>query len=79
MASLIETRLLPRRARCFARNFYVDHLHRPVLAPGRADLHSLAALPSIRAIPDRSVFYVARPIRSIRFASRSLTFAPQVL
>ena len=26
---------------------------------------TLAALPSTRAIPDRDVFYVARPIRSI--------------
>src|SRR6266545_1359879 len=37
----------------------LDHSHCPVLAPGRADLHSLAALPSTRAIPDRDVFYVA--------------------
>ena len=27
---------------------------------------TLAALPSTRAIPDRDVFYVAHPIRSIR-------------
>jgi hypothetical protein len=36
-----------------------------VLAPGRADLHALAALPSTRAIPDRGVFYVTNPVRSI--------------
>src|SRR5437867_4155132 len=40
---------------------YVDHSHCPVLAPA-----TLAALPSTRAIPDRDVFYVAHPIRSIR-------------
>src|SRR4030095_2303052 len=46
----------------------------PVLAPGRADLHSLAALPSTRAIADRDVFYVARvvaaPSNSIETRSR---------
>jgi hypothetical protein len=45
-----------------------------VLAPGRADLHSLAALPSTRAIADRDVFYVARvvaaPSNSIETRSR---------
>ena len=40
---------------------YVDHSHCPALAPA-----TLAALPSTRAIPDRDVFYVAHPIRSIR-------------
>ena len=39
---------------------YVDHSHCLVLAPA-----TLAALPSTRAIPDRDVFYVAHPIRSI--------------
>jgi hypothetical protein len=34
-----------------------------VLAPA-----TLAALPSTRAIPDRDVFHVAHPIRSIRFS-----------
>ncbi|HMF80447.1 MAG TPA: hypothetical protein VK562_03530, partial [Candidatus Acidoferrum sp.] len=42
-------------------SFYVDHSHCLVLAPA-----TLAALPSTRAIPDRDVFYVAHPIRSIR-------------
>src|SRR5205807_3607008 len=32
---------------------YLDHSHCSVLAPGRADLHSLAALPSTRAIETR--------------------------
>src|SRR5437588_2820845 len=45
-------------------SFYVDHSHGPVLAPA-----TLAALPSTRAIPDRDVFYVAHPIRSIRSKS----------
>src|SRR5216117_450710 len=40
--------------------FYLDHSHRPVLAPA-----TLAALPSTRAIADRAVFYVASPNRSI--------------
>src|SRR5947208_6177588 len=43
----------------------LDHSHCPVLVPGRADLHFLAALPSTRAIPNRDVFYVAFPKRSI--------------
>src|SRR6266480_2984620 len=34
---------------------YLDHSHCPVLAPGRADLHSLAALPSTRSIETRSL------------------------
>src|SRR3989475_8162422 len=41
-------------------SLYLDHSHFPVLAPA-----TLAALPSTRAIPDRDVFYVARPTRSI--------------
>jgi hypothetical protein len=41
-------------------SLYVDHSHRPVLAPA-----TLAALPSTRAIPDRDVFYVADPVSSI--------------
>jgi hypothetical protein len=40
---------------------YVDHSHCLVLAPA-----TLAVLPSTRAIPDRDVFYVAHPIRSIQ-------------
>ena len=39
---------------------YLDRSHDPVLAPA-----TLAALPSTRSIPDRDVFYVAQPIRSI--------------
>jgi hypothetical protein len=38
----------------------------------RARASYLAALPSTRAMPDRDVFYVADPIRSI--VSRSLRF-----
>jgi hypothetical protein len=38
----------------------VNHSHCLVLAPA-----TLAALPSTRAIPDRDVFYVAHPVRSI--------------
>src|SRR5438094_4002664 len=45
---------------------YLDHSHRPVLAPA-----TLAALPSTRAIPDRDVFYVADPISSIQTESRT--------
>src|SRR5437867_10055441 len=41
-------------------SLYLDHSHCLVLAPA-----TLAALPSTRAIPDREVFYVARPARSI--------------
>src|SRR5438128_9207145 len=39
---------------------YLDHSHCLVLAPA-----TLAALPSTRATPDRGVFYVAQPTRSI--------------
>src|SRR5436190_1721547 len=63
---LIKTRSLPALARCYPRSFYVDHSHCLVLAPA-----TLAALPSIRAMPNRDVFYVAHPIRSIqRFTRR---------
>ena len=44
---------------------YLDHSHCLVLAPA-----TLAALPSTRAIPDRDVFYVTHPIRSIPIESR---------
>ena len=44
-------------------SLYLDHSRCPALAPA-----TLAALPSTRAIPDRDVFYVAHPIRSIRGA-----------
>jgi len=55
----------------------LDHSHCPVLVPGRADLHFLAALPSTRAIETRLLpsslaathrgfaFYVAFPESSI--------------
>src|SRR5439155_18380265 len=56
--SLAPPRLHSRR---YPSRLCLDHSHCPVLAPGRADLHSLAALPSTRAIPDRDVFYVAFP------------------
>src|SRR5207248_5805835 len=45
---------------------YLDHSHCLVLAPA-----TLAALPSTRAIPDRDVFYVAPPGRSILPSSPS--------
>src|SRR3954469_2410861 len=63
---------LPTLARCYPRSFYVDHSHCLVLAPA-----TLAALPSTRAIPNRGVFYVAHPTRSIR-SSRppAVKFAP---
>ena len=41
-------------------SLYLDHSHCLVLAPA-----TLAALPSTRAIPNRDVFYVARPARSV--------------
>src|SRR2546421_3149867 len=49
----------------------LDHSHCLVLAPA-----TLAALPSTRAIPDRDVFYVARPTRSI-LTSYFVTWDPQ--
>jgi hypothetical protein len=52
----LEIHSLPALAHCFPRGFYVDHSHCLVLAPA-----TLAALPSIRAIPDRGVFYVGNP------------------
>ncbi len=54
----IEIRSLPTHS--LHSRFYVDHSHCAVLAPA-----TLAALPSTRAIPDRDVFYVAHPARSI--------------
>jgi hypothetical protein len=68
---VIETRSLPNLARRYPSRFYLDHSHGPMLAPGRADLHSLAALASTRAVPDRDVFYVADPISSIRARART--------
>ena len=48
--SSIETRSLPRRLG-----------RRGDLVPGRADLHSLAALPSTRAMSDRDVLMLRLP------------------
>src|SRR4051812_27332100 len=59
--STLETHSLPTLARCYPAQLYLDHSHGPVLVPA-----TLAALPSTRAIPDRDVFYVAHPIRSIQ-------------
>src|SRR5206468_5965903 len=51
---------------------YLDHSHCPVLAPA-----TLAALPSTCAIPDRDVFYVAFPKRSIpSLATCSMSLIP---
>jgi hypothetical protein len=68
---------------------YLDHSHCPVLAPGRADLHFLAALPSTRAIETRLLpsalaathrgfaFYVAFPKSSIpSLAACSMSLLP---
>ena len=52
--------LLPRLTYCSPRNFTLITRF-ALLAPGRADLHPLAVLPSSRAIPNRDVFYVALP------------------
>jgi len=46
---------------CYPRRFTLITRTAPVLVPA-----TLAALPSTRAIPDRDVFYVAHPIRSIQ-------------
>jgi hypothetical protein len=54
-----ETRSQPAHS-LLPSSLYLDHSHCLVLAPA-----TLAALPSTRAIPDRDVFYVARPTRSI--------------
>jgi len=55
-----ETRSFPTLTRSYPPSLYLDHSHCHVLVPA-----TLAALPSTRAIPDRVVFYVARPARSI--------------
>ena len=47
-------------ARSYPRHFTLITRTAPVLAPA-----TLAALPSTRASPDRAVFYLAHPIRSI--------------
>ena len=51
---------LPTLARCYPGDFTLITRTARVLAPA-----TLAALPSTRAIPDRDVFYVAPPGRSI--------------
>ena len=48
----------------------LDHSHFPVLAPGRADLHSLAALPSTRAVSNRTCSMSLASRSSIRRAAR---------
>jgi hypothetical protein len=48
-------------ARSYPRHFTLITRTAPVLAPA-----TLAELPSTRAIPDRDVFYVACPARSIQ-------------
>src|SRR6266550_5314471 len=55
--SLAPPRLHSRR---YPSRLCLDHSHCPVLAPA-----TLAALPSTRTIPNRDVFYVAFPNRSI--------------
>src|SRR5437870_13193497 len=55
--SLAPPRLHSRR---YPPRLCLDHSHGPKLAPA-----TLAALPSTCAIPDRDVFYVAFPNRSI--------------
>ena len=56
---MLKLARLPLRS-LLPSQLYLDHSHCLVLAPA-----TLAALPSTRAIPDRDVFYVARPTRSI--------------
>ncbi len=57
----IEIRSLPTLTHSLLPSqLYLGHSHCPVLAPA-----TLAALPSTHAIPDRDVFYVAHPVRSI--------------
>ena len=68
--SIIETRSPSRPHSLLPSSLYLDHSHCLVLAPA-----TLAALPSTRAIPDRDVFYVARPARSIpKFTEPEKTF-----
>ena len=61
--SSIETRSLPRPLG-----------RRGDLVPGRADLHSLAALPSTRAMPDRDVFYACHDIALAKAGRSSHSF-----
>jgi hypothetical protein len=65
---IIETHSLPNAHSLLPSQLYLDHSLRPLLAPA-----TLAALPSTRAIPDRDVFYVAPPVRSI---PASYSFVP---
>jgi hypothetical protein len=76
-ARSIETRSLPALARCFLRSFPLIARTAHVLTPA-----TLAALPSTRAIPDRDVFYVACPARSILtpyLDSLSTRFQPLII
>src|SRR5580704_8725990 len=57
---ITETHSLPNAHSLLPSQLCLDHSHCLVLAPA-----TLAALPSTRAIPDRDVFYVAPPVRSI--------------
>src|SRR5438094_5255174 len=87
--SLAPPRLHSRR---YSSRLCLDHSHRPVLAPGRADLHSLAALLSTRAIETHSLptlvrcypcsftFYVTFPKSSIpSIATCSMSLIPLTL
>jgi hypothetical protein len=56
---MLKLAQLPLRS-LLPSQLYLDHSHCLVLAPA-----TLAALPSTRAIPDRDVFYVTHPVRSI--------------
>ena len=71
---LIETHALPNAHSLLPSQLYLDHSHCLVLAPA-----TLAALPSTRAIPNRDVFYVARPARSIETRSPPGSLAPTLV
>ncbi len=62
---IIETRSQPTLTRSYPRRFTL------ITRTARARASYLAALPSTRAIPDRDVFYVAHPTRSIQFHGKS--------
>ena len=68
--SIIENSLASRPHSLLPSSLYLDRSHCP-----RPHATYLAALPSTRAIPDRDVFYVARPARSIaKFTEPEKTF-----
>jgi len=60
----IEIRSLPTLTHCFPRSFTLITRTAPCLRQ-----LPIAALPSTRAIPDRDVFYVPHPFRSIETRS----------